>query len=381
MLRKRHFYNNGIREIFVYEGDVVPERFVKGRIPFTEATKERCREAKHNKVHMFKADIEIWVDIEDVERYLSEGYKRGRAPFTPQAIENIVNSRKEFFKNNLYWRNSSTWKKGNIPWNAGKEMSPETKHKLSISASSQETINKRKLTRQLKYGNPNFVNTEKRQKTIYSRYGEDAYKVFAEKGGLTRIRNAGSLQESYRRACQKVDYKKAVEKQFNTRIENYGTLEDSYLQAIQKRLETMRKNKSFGKSSAEEYLYEKLCEIFTLEDIVRQYRDIRYTRQDGYMYSCDLYIKSLDCFIEINMFPTHYKERFDKDNPQHIALLEKCENNPDTWIEEHMSEIWAKSDVEKCNCAQEKHLNYYTLYTWSDIYDFIGRISSKIKNG
>ena len=379
-MRKKHFYNNGIREIFVYEGDVVPEGFIKGRKPFTEATKKRCREAKHNKVHMFKADVEIWVDTEDVEQYLSKGYKRGRAPFTPQAIKNIVNSRKEFFKNNPHWRNSGTWEKGNVPWNVRKEMPLETTHKLSISASSQETIDKHKFTNQLRYGNPNFVNIDKRQKTIYSRYGESAYKIFAEKSKLTRIDTAGSLQESYRMACQKVDYKKAVEKQLNTRIEKYGTLKANYSQAIQKRFETMHKNKSFAKSSAEDYLYEKLCDIFTPEDIVRQYKDKRYIRQDGYMYACDLYIKSLDYFIEINMFPTHYRERFDKDNPQHIVLLEKCKNNPDTWVEEDMCEIWAKSDVEKCNCALEKHLNYYTLYTWSDIYDFIGRISSEIKN-
>lgn len=379
-MRKKHFYNNGEREIFVYEGNPIPDGFIKGRMPFSDETKRRCKEAKHNKIHMFKGNEETWVDIEDIEKYVSEGYKRGRAAFTEQAVQNIVNSRKEFFKNNPNWKNSTSWKKGNIPWNLGKPMSPETKHKLSISASSEEVINKRRATNQLKYGAPNFVNIEKQKRTIYSRYGENAHKIFAEKGKLTRINNAGDLHESYRLAQQKVDFKKSVEKQFNTRIKNYGTLKDSYIPGVQKRFETMRRNNSFHKSSPEDYLYTKLCDIFTSDDIIRQYRDKRYARQDGYMYACDLYIKSLDCFIEINMFPTHYKERFDKDNQTHVTLLEKCKNNPSTWIEDDMCNIWAKSDVEKCECAREKDLNYYTLYTWSDIYDFIRRFSSEIKN-
>ena len=62
---------------------------------------------------------------------------------------------------------------------------------------------------------------------------------------------------------------------------------------------TRKLNGTFKTSKQEDKVYEILCEKFTKDDIVRQYKSNKYP------FSCDFYIKSLDLYIECNFSWTH----------------------------------------------------------------------------
>jgi len=49
----------------------------------------------------------------------------------------------------------------------------------------------------------------------------------------------------------------------------------------------------------EDNYYDELIAIYGANDIIRGYRDIRYSN-NGYKFQCDFYIKSEDLFIECN---------------------------------------------------------------------------------
>lgn len=55
-------------------------------------------------------------------------------------------------------------------------------------------------------------------------------------------------------------------------------------------------------------MYTLLCNIFNVDDIIRQYSDNRYP------FCCDFYLKSLDLFIELNFHWTHGGHPFDENS-------------------------------------------------------------------
>lgn len=121
---------------------------------------------------------------------------------------------------------------------------------------------------------------------------------------------------------------------------------------------TMRDRGWFNKSKVEDELYEKLCNEYGEENVMRQYRDeIRYP------FNCDFYIKSEDKFIELNRFWHHGPHKFDSENEEDIELL-------NTWKEkakyskqfENAIQTWTVRDVEKFRIAEENNLNYEAIY-------------------
>ena len=117
----------------------------------------------------------------------------------------------------------------------------------------------------------------------------------------------------------------------------------------------LQKN-NYTKSKLEDDYYEQLCTQYGADNVVRQYIEERYP------WHCDFYIKSEDLFIELNKFPTHYSEPFDKDNPEHIKLLKHCQEDPNNWIEARMAIVWAGYDVKKREWALAHNLNFKEIY-------------------
>lgn len=125
---------------------------------------------------------------------------------------------------------------------------------------------------------------------------------------------------------------------------------------VQRMVETKRKNKSFSTSSNEENLYQNLIKKFGEIDVERQYID------DRYPYACDFYIRSIDTFIELNLFPSHYKEPFNPDNAEHQRILEELKINPKNWLDTKIIEVWSIRDYNKICKAREENLNYLAIY-------------------
>lgn len=114
---------------------------------------------------------------------------------------------------------------------------------------------------------------------------------------------------------------------------------------------------TFNTSEPEEKLYKELCEKYGVDGVKRQYNE-----DPRYPWHCDFYIPSEDLFIEVNKFPTHYKEPFDKNNEEHIKLLEHCKTNPSNWVERQLVYCWAGIDVKKRETAIKNKLNFLEIY-------------------
>lgn len=384
MKKKKIIINNGRNETFINEGEDIPEGWVKGRLKFSDETKKKIGGKRTGKIHVHKGDISKVIDLSELQTYLNNGYERGRAKFSKEAIDRIRQSRKRFFEQNPHWTNETSWKSGNKPWNEGIPMSEEAKEKLSNAKTG--------------------VHYSEEQKAIKNKKEQE-----------TRIKHSGSLENSYKQAglkskdtikekeAEDPSYKQnIVEKRKKTCLDKYGCESSSKLPEVQRKrrqtnkgrygveiasknekikkkiCDTKRKNHSFSSSAIEESFYELLLKKFDKNDIERQYMDERYP------FACDFYIKSLDMFIELNIFWTHGSHPFNPNNENDKNRLEYIRSKQSTYLSSKgikvknqfytVEDVWVHRDPLKLAIAKKNNLNYITIYNKGDMYDFIRRI-------
>ena len=159
----------------------------------------------------------------------------------------------------------------------------------------------------------------------------------------------------------------------NKTIENYmintfNTKNISKLVSIkEKKINTMKKNNSYNKSTEEEKVYMKLVEKFGREEIIRQYHNKKYP------FNCDFYIKSLDLYIECNFHWTHNKEPFNKNNKKHLAILKLWRGRKTSYYNNAIA-VWTRVDPKKLYSFIENKLNYkifYNMKQFSEWFDMI----------
>lgn len=204
----------------------------------------------------------------------------------------------------------------------------------------QQAIKQTKLER---YGDCNWNNPSKSNETCKIRYGGNGTRGDREKAKRTMFERYG------------VEYYLASDEINNMR--DNKTIQDKIQQ-------TKYNNHTFNSSKPEDDCYEFLCAKYGKDNVIRQFKDVV-----RYPFNCDFYIKPLDLFIELNLFPTHYKEPFDENNPVHIQHLERCKSEPRNWIEKQQVLVWAGSDVEKRKIAIQHGLNYLTVYKIEELFD------------
>lgn len=137
----------------------------------------------------------------------------------------------------------------------------------------------------------------------------------------------------------------------------YTMSENKKKQFLSKRYNTMKKNNSFNKSVAEEQYYEYLLSIYSKDDIIRQYKSIKYP------FVCDFYIKSEDKYIECNFNWTHGPHPYDENNNEDIQLLEKWKSK--STGKDYYSQaiyVWTDLDVRKRQIASQNKLNIEFIY-------------------
>ena len=128
-------------------------------------------------------------------------------------------------------------------------------------------------------------------------------------------------------------------------------------ETINKRFDTILKHKSYKKLIPEEEYYQKLCSLYSKDDIIRQYKSEKYP------FHCDFYIKSQDLYIECNFHWTHGEHPFNKNNEEDIKKLNE-------WIEKSKTSkyyknavyVWTNLDVRKLTTLKNNHLNYQFIY-------------------
>ena len=132
---------------------------------------------------------------------------------------------------------------------------------------------------------------------------------------------------------------------------------------------TRKLNGTFKASKQEDKVYEILCEKFTKDDIVRQYKSEKYP------FSCDFYIKSLDLYIECNFSWTHGGHWFDKNSQEDLQRLAFMKSKHTKYYDNAI-QTWTVRDVKKRECSQNNKLNYIVF--WSlDEFD-VNRLSTNV---
>lgn len=112
---------------------------------------------------------------------------------------------------------------------------------------------------------------------------------------------------------------------------------------------------SLKHSLQEDFLFAELVKRFGKDDVVRQYRS------DVYPFSCDLYIKSRDLYVEVNLYWTHQYHWFEESNIQDLQkLLDLKEHDSDHY--HTVVHVWTDLDVRKRNAARKHNLNYVTFW-------------------
>lgn len=130
---------------------------------------------------------------------------------------------------------------------------------------------------------------------------------------------------------------------------------------IAKSFESKKTNNSFGKSKIEDIIYNSLCEFFSVDDVVRQYKS------EEYPFACDFYIKSRDLYIELNALWTHGDHWFADDVEDRNVIVQWTDKN--TKYYKNAIDVWTVKDVEKRRVAIDNSLNYIVFWN-NDLSDF-----------
>lgn len=138
---------------------------------------------------------------------------------------------------------------------------------------------------------------EKSMKTCREKYGVNYYNQTQEFKDRTKKTNL----EKY--GCENVfQSKEFQEKIKQTMLNRYG--EESYSKTTEfkdKILASKRLHGTFNISQPEEDFYNNLIQLFSKDNIIRQYNTRLFENSERYPFACDFYIKSLDLFIELNL--------------------------------------------------------------------------------
>lgn len=137
------------------------------------------------------------------------------------------------------------------------------------------------------------------------------------------------------------------------------------LRKAEKCYATKKKNGTLNSSKPEMIVKDLLYQKFGEVDVCCQYKS------DKYPFSCDFYIKSLDLYIELNLYVTHGGHWFDATNSDDIARLNVLKARKTyRGLYEKMIYVWTVSDIQKRTVAIQNHLNYLVFWDY-DLSDFM----------
>lgn len=251
----------------------------------------------------------------------------------------------------------------------------KTLKKLGIKKDKKKHMEKIKQVKFDKYGDCNYNNRESSKLTCLEKYGvdnpfKDTEKIkssYMKKLGVDHPMHSESIVN---KVVGKHNYKQSTEKAHKTYKEKTGYDNPSQNPEVKKKIiETKIKNGVYdepGVFNLERKLEKILVRKFGKEDVVNHYRDSRYSRKTGYVFSCDFYIPSLDLFIELNAHPTHGNHPFN--NLTDSEEAERLFKSNKVW-NKNLVQTWVVRDVEKKSIAEKNNLNYIVLYPKNSVYN------------
>lgn len=145
---------------------------------------------------------------------------------------------------------------------------------------------------------------------------------------------------------------------------------------VQKKIiDAKRRNGTINSSKHEKIVNKELIKVFGKDDVIAQYRDVI-----RYPYKCDFYIKSIDTFIELNIYWIHGGEWYDENNAEHRLKVE-------SWKDKSLEKesyaravyVWTENDLVKKRTAEKNNLNYLVFWD-NDLLDFYEWLKQYYKN-
>lgn len=219
--------------------------------------------------------------------------------------------------------------------------------------SYQKANEKRKITKNEKYGNPNFTNFQKAKQTYMKKYGVDnpaKAECIKNKIKNTNIKKYGETSPLKIKEIKKLSY--------------------TY-QSMHKKYNTHKRNHTFNSSKIEQQFKEYLEQNYP-NDFEYQYRS------ELYPFNCDFYIKSLNLYIEINGSWTHGGHPFNENNQDDINRLNDMKSK-NTKYYQNAIYVWTNLDIKKRNTAKENNLNYLEIFS-INLNECINQLNNYIKN-
>ena len=260
----------------------------------------------------------------------------------------------------------------------------------SIKKSRQLSHVHNKKTCLERYGDSNYNNTEKQRQTMLDKYGTDNYfkdiekmkYIYIQKFGVSNPNKLKQVRDKIKETCLKkygVDsYSKTEEFKYKVKetcLERYGVtcpMKSEEVKAkydftgiAEKAFQTKLKHGTTNTSKPERELFELLVQKFGSENVKNQYKSAVYP------YHCDFYIKTLDLYIELNLYFTHGKHPFDKNNKTDNEVLTKWKEKAKTSkFYCNAIHVWTEQDINKIKAAKENNLNYICIYNKEQYDEF-----------
>ena len=230
-----------------------------------------------------------------------------------------------------------------------KEKAIKTKIK-KYGSISYYNISKMKETKLERYGNSNYVNSNKAKQTKLEKYGDPYY------NNRLKAKQTMLLKYGVENFTQSKEWQKIIQ---NEKWQEHRKLAE---------YNTKKKHHTFNTSKPEEDGYKLLYNKFGFCNVKRQYKS------DLYPFACDFYIKSLNLYIEFNLFWTHGGHRFDPNNKYDIKKLNEWKlryKKSNYTMYDCGINVWTKSDPLKFAIAEKNNLNYLAFYTYKEFLNWI----------
>lgn len=215
------------------------------------------------------------------------------------------------------------------------------------------------------------------EKVSQARQGKSSWNKGKKSSLETKLKLSTTRKELYSNGTLK-SWNKGLTKQTDDRLMKMSLkalgrpcMVDDWESAKKKEYETKKRNNSFNISKPEKELKLKLIELFGEDNVLSQYRD------DRYPFNCDLYIKPLDLFIELNLYWAHNTHPFDEQNLKDLEILNLWKIKSISHKQyEYAIKVWTITDPNKKNIAIKNNLNYLSIYNLSKIEDIIKNLEN-----
>lgn len=228
------------------------------------------------------------------------------------------------------------------------------------------------------------------QETCLKRYGT----ISSNQSDIVKLKMKQTLINHYGvdncQKCKEIS-DKTIRIRHKNNFEKYGVIETSKLKSVRDKIskstraymlnrsqqekddfynkirEIKREHHTLSTSKPEEEFYIWLLNIFNKQDIYRN-----YSADTRYPFACDFYIKSLDLFIELNLYWMHGGHWFDENSEEDRNKLNLWINKAEKGHKQYKAavKVWSISDLTKHNIAIKNHLNYIVLWNNNDIINF-----------